>query len=195
MTKLKDMIGQDPVHERRVEFRTYPTENNRVIVEGWLTDERFVSGYHWNGQEQPPGVVHRMCVRILVGDWPLRVLDAEAEMPGVPREFCRDTQESVKKVVGLSIVSGFSEEVRRLIGGVEGCAHLTYLIAAMGPAVLHGYWTQQTRWRRPIPKSLDEFSGLSYLVNTCQLWKKDGPMIQLLRETLEKGSKDTPDHE
>ncbi|MCP4665548.1 MAG: DUF2889 domain-containing protein, partial [Deltaproteobacteria bacterium] len=117
MSRLKEMMNQDPVHERRVAFKTYPTDNNRVIVEGWLTDERFVSGYHWNGRERPPGVVHRMCVRLLVGEWPLQVLDAEAEMPGVPMELCRDTLESVKKVVGLSIVSGFSEEVRKLIGG------------------------------------------------------------------------------
>ncbi len=189
MSRLKDMIHQDPVHERRVELRTYPIENNRVIVEGWLRDERFVSGYHWDGQERPPGVVHWMCVRLLVGDWPLRILDAEAEMPGVPKDFCRDTRESVEKVVGLAIVSGFSDEVRRLIGGVKGCAHLTYLIVAMGPAALHGYWAQQSRLPRPVPRSIDEFSGLRYLVNSCRLWKEDGPMMELVRDSLEKREK------
>ena len=186
MSRLKDMIQQDPVHERRVEFRTYHVEHKRqVLVEGWLTDQRFVSGYHWNGRERPPGVVHRMCVRLLVGEWPLRVVDAEAEMPGVPLDLCRETQESVKKVIGLTIVSGFSEEVRKLIGGVEGCAHLTYLLVAMGPAALHGYWAERSRQRRPVPKSLDEFSGLSYLVNTCRLWREDGPMMEMVRDTLE----------
>jgi hypothetical protein len=192
MAKLKDMIEEEPVHERRLELRTYTLEDkHQVMVEGWLTDQRFVPGYHWNGRERQPGVVHRMCVRLLVGDWPLRVLDAEAEMPGIPHELCRDTEESVKKVVGISIVSGFSEKVRKLIGGVEGCAHLTYLIVAMGPAALHGYWTQRSRRRRPVPKSLDEFSGLSYLLNTCRLWKEDGPMMEMVRDAVanqEKGA-------
>ena len=195
MNRLKEMINQEPVHERRVEFRTYPMDNNQVIVEGWLRDERLVTGYHWDGRDRPPGVVHWLCVRLLLGEWPLRVLDAEAEMPGVPQDFCRDTQESVKKVVGMSIVSGFSEEVRRLIGGVEGCAHLTYLIVAMGPAALHGYWTQRSRRPLKVPRSLEDIAGLNYLINSCQLWREDGPMIQLVRETLEKGGEDTPDHE
>jgi hypothetical protein len=194
MSRLKDMIQQDPVHERRVEFRTYPLDNNQVIVEGWLRDERLVTGYHWDGRDRPPGVVHRLCVRLLLGEWPLRILDAEAEMPGVPQDLCRDTRETVKKVVGLSIVSGFSEEVRRLIGGVEGCAHLTYLIVAMGPAALHGCWTQRSRRPLKVPRSLDDIAGLKYLINTCRLWREGGPMIQMIRERLEKRGEDTPYH-
>ena len=93
MSRLKDLIREAPVHERRLTFKTYPLENDRVIVEGWLRDERFAAGFHWNGQSRPPGVVHWMCVRLLVGGWPLSILDAEAEMPGVPHELCPTTLE------------------------------------------------------------------------------------------------------
>ena len=42
MTRLKDLIQGTPVHERRLHFRTYPLNDERLIVEGWLRDERFV---------------------------------------------------------------------------------------------------------------------------------------------------------
>jgi hypothetical protein len=186
MSRLKDLIRNTPVHERRLDFRTYPLENDRLIVEGWLRDEQLVPGYHWNGKHRPTGVVHWMCVRLLVGGWPVTILDAEAEMPDIPHELCPTTLESVKRIVGLAIVSGYSEEVHKRLGGVQGCAHLTHLIVTMGPAALHGYWTQQSRQRRPIPRSLDEFQGLTTLINSCRLWKEDGPLMQMIRETLER---------
>jgi len=185
MSRLKALIHNAPVHERCLEFRTYPIEGERLIVEGWLRDERLVPGYHWNGQSRPTGVVHWMCVRLLVGGWPVTILDAEAEMPDIPHELCPTTLESVKRIVGLSIVSGYSEEVHRRLGGVQGCAHLTHLIVTLGPAALHGYWTQISRQRRPIPLSLDEFLGLPQLINSCKLWRKEGPFMQMIQEALE----------
>ena len=193
MGRLKDLIQDNPIHERRLELRTYPLEDDRVLVEGWLRDERFVPGYSWDGRPRSPGVIHWMCVRLLVGGRPLSILDAEAEMPGVPHELCPTTLDSVKKVVGLPIVSGYTEKVRELLGGVHGCAHLTQLIMTMGPAALHGYWAQASR-RRPRKPTPDEASqALSYLVNSCQLWAEDGPMIQKMGSILE-GRRDPPDH-
>jgi hypothetical protein len=185
MSRLKALIHNAPVHERHLEFRTYPLEDERLIVEGWLRDERLVPGYHWNGKSRPTGVVHWMCVRLLVGGWPVTILDAEAEMPEIPHELCPTTLESVKRIVGLSIVSGYSEEVHRRLGGVQGCAHLTHLIVTLGPAALHGYWTQISRQRRPIPRSLDEFLGLPQLINSCKLWREEGPFMQMIKEALD----------
>ncbi len=63
-----------------------------------------------------PGVVHWMCVRLLVGGWPLSILDAEAEMPGIPHELCATTMERLKRLVGLSIASGYSRKVLKCLG-------------------------------------------------------------------------------
>ena len=186
MTRLKDLIEEAPVHERLMEFRTYPLEGDRLIIEGRLKDERLTKGYHWDGSEHPPDIVHHICVRLLIGGWPISILDAEAEMEEVPHELCAEMSEAVKKIVGLTIASGYSGQVRRRLGGIRGCSHMTHLIVAMGPAALHGYWAHQSRRRRPVPRSLEEFPGLAYVVNSCALWKKDGPLIRMIREAIEK---------
>jgi hypothetical protein len=186
MSRLKDLMTEAPVHERRMEFRTYPLEDDRLIAEGCLRDERLAKGYHWDGTERPPGVVHQICVRLLLGGSPITILDAEAEMREVPHELCSKVEESVKKIIGLPIVSGYSERVRERLGGVHGCSHMTHLIVAMGPAALHGYWAHRSRRRRPAPRSIEEFPGLAYVINSCQLWEEEGPLIQMLRTTLEK---------
>jgi hypothetical protein len=184
MSGLKDLIKQGSVHERRIDMKTFPLEDGRVIVEGSLRDERMVLGYNWDGTERQPGQVHHMIVRLLVGGYPPTIMDAEAEMPGVPQELCPETAETVRKIIGMPITSGYSEEVRARIGGVAGCTHLTHLIVVLGPAAIHGYWTQSMRQPRPVPKSLDEFAGLSYLVNTCRLWREGGPILEEIEKRM-----------
>ena len=192
MPQLKQMIQGPPVHERKIDIRSYPAGEQQIIVEGWLTDDRRVEGFHWDGRRRPPGVVHRLGIRLLVGGWPLTIQEAEAEMLEIPHELCRTLEDSLNKIVGLTIAAGFSDRVRRLLGGLEGCSHLTHLLLAMAPAILHGFWTQLSRQPRPVPRSIEEFQGLSYLVNSCRLWSEDGPLLQMIRETIEKAGLENP---
>jgi hypothetical protein len=186
MNTLKDRIRRAPVHERRIEIRTYPAEKDQVIVEGWLKDERLTHGFSRDGRKRPPGVVHHLCVRLLLGGEPPTILEAEAEMPVVPHPLCPTVADTVKKVVGLAVVAGFSEKVRKKLYGVEGCSHLMHLILAMGPAGLHGLWAHQGRKKVAIPETLEEIPHRDYLINSCRLWREDGPLVSRLRQTLKK---------
>lgn len=190
MGSLKELMGKSPVHERRLEIATYPVGEDRLVVEGWLRDERRVQGFHWDGSPRPPSVVHRMCARLLVGGWPVSILDAEAEMPTVPHDLCPKVAECVKKIIGVPIVSGFSSKVRKRMGGVEGCAHLTSLIVAMGPAALHGYWTEKSRTRQSLPRTMADVPGLRLLTNSCFLWRKDGPLLERIRKAFGDSTKE-----
>ncbi len=191
MSRIKNLVKNSPIHERKLEIRTFPLDGDRVVVEGWLRDERLITGYYWDGRPRPPGVVHHMCVRLLIGGEPISILDAEAEMPQVPNDICPTTGDSITKIIGIPIVSGFSNEVRRRLGGVEGCVHMMHLVLAMGPPALHGYWTHHSREPRPLPRSMDEVPGLAYLINSCQLWREDGPMLRGIQEIIEGGGQDT----
>ncbi len=186
MTSIKDLIDDTAVHERRLEICTYPMKDDRLILEGWLRDERLVPVYSWDGRPRSPGVVHWMCVRLLMGGWPLTILDAEVEMEAIPHELCMTTADSVKRLIGIPIVSGFSGKVRKSLGGIRGCSHLMHLVLSMGPAALHGYWSQRSRTPRPLPRSLDEFPELTALVNSCKLWREDGPLMKKRQEALER---------
>ena len=140
--RLKDLIEGVPLDERRFQIRVYPLEQERLIVEGWLEDERSVPTYLCDRTPLPTGAVDCVCVRLLVGGWPLSILEAEAEIPGMSQSLYSTTLKSMKKIVGVPIVSSYSEEVNARLGGIPWCAHLTDLIVAMCAAILHGFWTQ-----------------------------------------------------
>ncbi len=189
MNKLKDLIQDGPLHERRLEFKTFPLKDNQLIVEGWLKDDRHVSRYQLDGSLSPPGKVHRICVRLLLGGWPLSILDAEAEMPVVPHDECPTTQGTVKKLIGMTISHGYGDEVLERLGGIQGCAHMVQLIIAMGNAALHGYWSNKLRHFQTLPDSLKKIPELDYVINSCQVWGKNGPLIQKIREAIRKKEK------
>ena len=180
------MIQDSPVHERRLEIKTYATKNDRIIVEGWLKDDRMVPRYQLDGSLTPPCKIHRICVRLLVGGWPLSILDAEAEMSVVPHDECPAAEDSVKEIVGLTITHGYGDRVLERLGGVKGCAHMVQLITAMGSAALHGYWSQMLQQPLQLPDKPEEMPGLDYVVDSCMLWKKDGPLIQNIRNAMKK---------
>jgi hypothetical protein len=186
LMSLVDAINKENrIHQRVLDMSTYALDDEKVVVEGSLRDERFRPIYELSGQRREEGVIHHMIIRLVVGGLPLRILDAEAEMPHVPLALCTTTCESVKKIIGLKIKSGFGEKVHKLIGGVEGCAHLTHLLTVMVQEALHGYWTHKMRKPEPPPGSLEEIEGLSYLLNSCSMWRKDGPIMQEIKEFLE----------
>ena len=189
MPSLKDLIKDDPIHSRILDFNTYPLDEERVIVAGTLKDERFVPFYDDVGHRAKEGVIHEMVLYLLIGGMPLMILEADAEMPHVPRELCTETRESIRRIVGLEIKSGFSEKVHKLIGNVEGCAHLTHLLVVMVQAALHGYWAHKMSKPRPVPRSLNEIEGLPYLVNSCRLWREDGPILHEIKEVIEKNKR------
>ena len=91
MPCLREKTNVNPLHSRSLDLKTYPLDEDRTIVEGWLKDERFKRGYALDGQVRKEGLVHHMVVRLLVGGMPPTILDAEAEMPHVPHELCHST--------------------------------------------------------------------------------------------------------
>ena len=187
MGRIKDLIQTDPVRKRQLEFFSYPLEGERLIVEGWFRDERFVVGYTLDGRKLPPGLAHLMCVHLLLGEWPLVILDAEAEMVKVPYEWCLGAEEGIKKIIGLRIVSGFGEEVLKRLGGAKGCSHLTHLLVAMAPAALHGHWAYRSQDPPPLPGKLDDIEGVQFWINSCHVWGEDGPLIKKIQGLLNKG--------
>ncbi len=100
-------------------------------------------------------------------------------MPHHPREECTEVLPWIRKLEGLEIAPGYSMKVKRIIGGVKGCAHLTSLVIAMGESAVQGYWTAYVAETR---KTALSEQTIRKFINTCHLWKEDGPIIRELRE-------------
>jgi hypothetical protein len=168
------------VHTRDISMRTSDLGNHYILVEGSLVDH----GYRLRQTEVPkePELVHHMVMQLKVKGPEMLIERAEATMPHHPREECPEVLPWIRNLEGLEIAPGYTMKVKKVIGGIRGCAHLTSLVIAMGESAVQGYWAAYGAERS---KTGLREQTIKKFINTCYLWKEDGPIIKGLRQTLE----------
>ena len=166
------------VHTREISIRTSDLGKHYILVEGSLIDRQFRPRH--TGASEESELVHHMLIRLKVKGPGMSIEQAEAEMPHHPREECTEVLPWIRNLEGLEIALGYSMKVKRAIGGVKGCAHLTSLVLAMGESAVQGYWAAHERGRTGLrDKTIKKF------INTCHLWREDGPIVRGHREVSE----------
>ena len=181
MKKQKAKSGK-PVHTRKMEINTYDLGDHRVLVEGKLVDTRNPTLLPGEPESEPV-LVHHLIARIWVQGPDLKITAVEAKMDCIPRAMCPEALPAVQKLVGLRIISGFTQKVKDLIGDVKGCSHLTNLFLTLGPVAVQGYFAAYGR--RPGARSPDN-PAFSRVINSCHVWRKDGPYVRSLAEAAAK---------
>ena len=182
------MNRKEKIHTRTITVNSYELDGGVIEVEGILTDERFFPSFYYSrNQNIEPGTVHRMVVRLRVALPGLEITGAKAQMETVPIENCREIETCLQKLVGLRIRPGFTHQVRTLLGGVQGCLHLTNLVLTMGSAAVQGFWAYFSRRREGASgvKAPDFDPGL--LKDSCWLWREEGPLFARIRKLQEEG--------
>lgn len=126
------------VHTREISMRTSDLGDHTILVEGSLIDHRYRPTKNEGSEESE--LVHHMLIRLKVKGPGMLIEQAEATMPHHPREECPEVLPWIRNLEGLKIAPGYSMKVKRAIGGIRGCAHLTSLVIAMGESAVQGYW-------------------------------------------------------
>jgi hypothetical protein len=172
---------KEPVQSRAIEIQIYDLGDHQVQVEGQLRDQRMVPP---RGSQDHPALIHHLIARLWVRGPDLTITAAQAEMKRVPRDSCPEILPGIQKLVGLRIITGYTQKVKDLIGGAKGCSHLTNLFLTMGPAAVQGYWAAYGR--KPGARSLNN-PAILRVIDSCHVWRKDGPLAQSLEASRGDG--------
>jgi hypothetical protein len=175
-------LKKELIHTRTISVNCYETDEERLVIEGSLTDERlFPYVIHARNEKRDAGLMHRMVLEMELTIPHLRILSVKAEMPVIPDAGCNDVKEAVQKLTGRRIQPGFTNEVKTVFAKTAGCVHLTNLILAMSSAAVQGLWSYFSRSRGGTTLSLPTTDG-SMLVDSCYMWRKEGPFVKNLRQ-------------
>jgi hypothetical protein len=179
---MLNSLKKRKIHSRNIEVSTFETDTDDLIVEGILKDNLLISHYDTSGEKRPPTTVHHMLVRMLIKTASFEISDIEVEMPAFPHTGCDETAKTLDQIKGMKIAPGFTEKIKDMLGGAQSCSHLKTLVLSMASAAVQGFWVHRTKTRESGGKTPDLMHR--YVVDTCWVWRKDGPLARSrLQET------------
>jgi len=177
---LVDQCRDRKIHTRSIKISTYEYDEESMVVEGILNDELLIPIYV-SGKEKQPHSPHHMIIQLLIECSSLTIKDINVKMPTIPYEWCNETSDSLDPIKGMKIEPGFISKVKKILRESKRCLHLTTLLLSIVPTVKQGYWT----YNASRPSSGDVPSEIidHYLIDTCWVWRKNGPRVKMLNSS------------
>lgn len=134
---LSSPTKRNLIHTRDIKCLGYERDDGLWDIEGRITDIKSYSFTNMDRGEVNAGTpVHDMTVRLTINT-DLVIVDTEAFMEFTPFAICPAISESIKKLIGVQIKSGWTRAVNNAIGGVKGCTHINQLL--IGPLATTAY--------------------------------------------------------
>jgi len=164
-----------PIQIRTIRAEVHQVGDHELEVTGRLLDERPGARPMWFGIRED-GAVHDMSLTVRVRHPGLVITAAIPDMTAHPYTICRDALPPLQQLVGVSVAHGFTRAVNERFGRQHGCAHLTALVHAMGPAIRQGAGAA-FRDEDELPRAERDL----WFIDTCQAWRADGPLADRMR--------------
>lgn len=187
---LPEIFPPDPdyelIHHRKYEVRAFRMSQSRFMLRGALVDEKPAGLYVANDPD--PLRMHHMVVELEVSFPEFLIEKASVKYHNYPHTGCDGIVDHYQKLVGLSVMRGFTKQVKDLFGGPRGCTHVSALINAMAPVVIQTAWAMRMVAVRDNPSLVAEgltveqrLEALRGNVDTCHMWANDGELMDQVR--------------
>ena len=152
---------RSPIHHRLISTQGYLREDGNFDIEGHLQDTKAVDFKLQSGVRPAGEAVHSMWLRITI-DRTLTIIDAEAVTDAMPYPGqCNQITPEYKKLIGMAIRPGFSNQVKSLFGSTRGCTHITDLIGIVATTAFQTIAGQITQHPDALPFQLDKCHALA----------------------------------
>ncbi|MCK9382655.1 MAG: DUF2889 domain-containing protein [Sulfuritalea sp.] len=164
------------VHTRQITCRAFRLKNGFLEIETTVTDEK---GQEVPFRSRPPVLVgefmHRMSLTLTIDD-DYVIRDVKARTLKAPWPMCGGTDEAYRGLIGLRIGAGFSQKVREILGGVQGCTHVTELVTQAANTYMQASWPDRISRQIAIDPDPRNWPGnrTPAFVNQCHAWRQDG---------------------
>jgi len=177
MPLSKPTIKRELFHTRQVTCQGYLREDGLWDIEAYLLDTKTHSfPIKLREAPLPPGqALHEMRLRLTL-DEQFKIHAVEAVMEATPFYLCPNITEQYQKLNGLIIGPGWNMKIKELLGGAQGCTHLTELL---GPLATTAFQTiYGATGRKRAQQQTQNPTQKPKLLNTCHNFASDSEVVQ-----------------
>jgi hypothetical protein len=187
---LSEPAQRRHVHTRRYDFQGFERADGLWDIESRLTDVKtYPFENRHRGCIEPDEPLHDMRIRLTLDD-DFLVRDIEAETAAAPFQVCPEIAPAFKRMVGVRIGRGWRQEIKSRLGGVEGCTHLTEMLAAMATVAFQTIYPLLDKRRASTDGG--ETSGEATrppLIDSCHALRSDGEVVRTIWPTFFTGDR------
>lgn len=183
MSQVPEPDGSAPrrhMHRRDIVCDVFERADGLWEVEGRLAD---VKSYDVEvgdrGRIPAAEPFHDMRIRMTV-DPSLTIRGVQAITEHGPYSVCGDIGPAYGKLEGLAIAPGFRRQLQARLGGMQGCRHLSDLVAAMAVALTQAVWhvRDQIHLERPARTPRGATEGPPPEIDACHALASDGETVR-----------------
>jgi Protein of unknown function (DUF2889) len=168
-------LVREHLHTRTISCKAFARNDDLIDIEGTLLD---IKTYPMPLPERgivPTGEpLHEMKLSITI-DRSFLIRDASALTLHSPYRICDSINDSYRQIIGLRIESGFTQNIKRMFRGVNGCQHLTELLPTMATTAFQVMWATKETY-----SNLDsEADKRATPLDGCHALRRDGDVVRL----------------
>ena len=156
-------------------MRGFKRSDGLYEVEGRVLDRKpydFVPLVH-SGRFVPVGEpIHEMYIKLVYDDR-LVVRAIESKTTAAPYAICHQGGLALQSVVGLAMLSGWTKELKKRLGGSQGCTHLMELLTPMATTAFQSL----SATSRTKPEPVDT-TGRPKKIDSCFAYGAQGELVQ-----------------
>ena len=176
--KVMENVKRKLLHNRNISLKGYIREDDLFEIEAELLDTK-----NYNFQNHDRGIIkknepiHQMKIKLVI-DENLFVIDAEAKTENSPYSICKNANSNFRKIIGLQIKSGWKREITKLIGGTNGCTHITELLSSVATGAFQTIYPYKSKQKKENETSLKKDKPL--LLGTCHAFNTKSEVVKRL---------------
>ena len=187
---------REHLHTRTVTCQGFLRQDGLWDIEGHIVDVKtYGFDNEWRGRVEAGMPVHEMWIRLTLDDR-MEIKAVAASTDNSPFRMCPDILPNFQRLVGLRIGPGFTREVRARLGGPQGCTHIVEMLQQVATTAyqtmvgerakaLRKEQKAQATEPKPAETTADPAAPASekprrrpIVVDTCHVWRADGPLVQ-----------------
>jgi hypothetical protein len=165
-------VERELTHTRRLRYEGYKRADGLWDIEAHLGDVKNHDYHLMTGVRRAGQLIHDMSIRLTI-DRKLNVLDVVAVSDAVPYPGgCEQAAPVYRKLIGANLQDGFRRRVQELVGGVQGCTHITELLGGIPTAAIQTFAGEMREDRDDgrKPFQLDQCLALDTSGETVRRW-------------------------
>ena len=178
--KIMNKIKRKLLHNRNISLKGYIRDDELFEIEAELIDTKnYDFQNHDRGTIKKDEPIHQMKIRLVLDD-NLCVIDAEAITENSPYYICKNANSNFRKIIGLQIKSGWKRQITKLIGGINGCTHITELLSSVATAAFQTIYPYKSKQKNRNETKLNHNQEKPLLLGTCHAFNTNSEVVKRL---------------